>query len=216
MKAKYLLTLLGLVFVGNILAQDWSTTTYKYGELYEGYIIDASGKRTDGFIKYDDRYSMQNEITFYIDKADKKNKVKYNAQDLKEYKVADKLYHCIHYSGGLLAKPIRGNLVVKEGCIMEYTWYNRAENYSMLTRAQGESEEDYYNRVYPPVGVYKKKDDQDCKTIDYFAIKFASKMSEFIADDTELAKKVADSEKGYGAMSILKIIEEYNTRCAAR
>jgi hypothetical protein len=215
MKLKYILTVIVFAIIGNLTAQDWSTNTYRYGELYEGYIIDLAGKKTEGFIKYDDRYSMQNDITFYVDKNDKKNKVKYKTEELTEYKVADKLYHCIHYSGGLFSKPVRGNLVVNEGCIMEYVWYNRSESYLTMQRAANESDEDFYGRMYPPVTVYKKKDDQDCKTMDSFALKFASKMSEWIADNKELAKKVSDSEKGYGAMGILRIIEEYNMKCAA-
>lgn len=214
MKMRYLLSLLTIILFSSLHAQDWSSTTYKYGELYEGYIIDASGKKTEGYIKYEDRYSMQNDITFYADKNDKKNKVKYKSEDLTEYKVADKLYHCIHYSGGLLAKPVRGNLVVKEGCIMEYVWYNRVEGYMTMTKNAGESDEDYYNRIYPPITVYKKKDDQDCRTVDSFAVKFKEKMSEYIADNKELAKKVLDSEKGYGMMNMIKIIEEYNAQCA--
>ena len=32
-------------------AQDWSLDTYKYGEQYEGYVIDNEGNKIEGFIK---------------------------------------------------------------------------------------------------------------------------------------------------------------------
>ena len=38
--------------------------------------------------------------------------------------MADKLYRCINYSGGHPDDP--GNLVVEDGCITQYVWYNRA------------------------------------------------------------------------------------------
>lgn len=196
-----------------MLAQDWSSDVYKMGELYPGYIIDASGKKTEGFIKYDNRYDMQNDVLFYTDKDDKKSKVKYATADLKEYMVADKLYHCIHYSGGLLAKPIRANLVVKEGCITEYVWYDRNEAYMTMTRGAGESEEDFYARMYPPTSVYLKDGDEEAKTIAGFALKFADKMSEWISDNAALSEKVASKEKGYGALNMLNIIDEYNANC---
>jgi hypothetical protein len=196
-----------------MMAQDWSSDVYKMGELYPGYIVDASGKKTEGFIKYDNRYDMQNDVLFYTDKADKKSKVKYATADLKEYMVADKLYHCIHYSGGLLAKPIRANLVVKEGCITEYVWYDRNEAYMTMTRGSGESEEDYYARMYPPTQVFLKDGDEDAKTIASLALKFAEKMSEWISDNAALSEKVATKEKGYGALNMLYVIEEYNTNC---
>ena len=213
MKLKTLLSSAFLLTTFFMMAQDWSSDVYKYGELYPGYIVDASGNKTEGFIKYDNRYSMQNDVLFYTDKNDKKSKVKYATEDLKEYMVADKLYHCIHYSGGLLAKPIRANLVVKEDCITEYVWYDRAESYMTLTRGAGESEEDFYARMYPPTTVFVKNGDEEAKTIAGFALKFADKMSEWISDNTDLAGKVSAKEKGYGALNMLNIIEEYNKNC---
>lgn len=213
MKKNGLLLFFAFLLTNQLFAQNWNTDLFKYGELYEGYVITAAGERIEGFIRYDDRYSMQNDIVFFKDKADKKNKVKYQSQDLLEYKVADKLYHCIHYSGGLLAKPVRGNLVVREGCITEYVWYNRADNYAVMTRGASESEEAFYTRMYPPVTVYKRKDQEDVRSLDYFALKFASKMAEFISDNAEIAAKVTAKEKGYGILNILDIIDEYNAKC---
>lgn len=210
---KLILLFASVVTFGMSFAQDWSTDVYRYGEEYPGYIITASGEKIEGFITYRDRYSMQNNIDFYTDKTNKKSKTKYKTEDLKEYLVADKLYHCIHYSGGLLKKPIRGNLVVEEGCIMEYVWYDRADNYMTMQKGSGETEEEFMARMYPPKTVYLKKGEEEPKTTDYFAIKFADKMSEWISDNKELSQKVANKEKGYGMLRMLEIIDEYNANC---
>jgi hypothetical protein len=195
-------------------AQDWSTDVYKHGEEYPGYIIEEGGKKTEGFITYRDRYSMQNEVIFYATKGDKKSKVKYKTDDLTEYMVADKLYKCIHYSGGLMKKPIKANLLVTDGCIAEFVWYERAEGYMTMQQLTGESYEDYMKRMYPRTTVYLKAGDEEPRTTDNFALKFASKMSEWISDDAVLSQKVADKEKGYGMLAILDIIAQYNENCA--
>ncbi len=192
---------------------DWSTDVYKYGTLYPGYIIDADGKKTEGFIKYRNRYSLQNNILFYTDKNDKKSKTKYKGEDLTEYKVADKLYHVIHYSGGLLKKPLRGNLVVKEGCITEYIWYDREDNYSSMRKKSGETDEEFMNRVYPPTQVFLKDGEDEVRKPAQFLVKFSEKMSEWVGDNLDLAGKVAAKEKGYKMLNILQIIEEYNHNC---
>ncbi len=216
MKSKQLFLFFALLIIAKVNAQDWSSKVYHYGELYPGYIVSAEGKKTEGYIKYENRYSMQNDILFYTDKDDKKSKTKYSTDDLKEYMVADKLYHCIHYSGGLFTKPIKGNLVVKKGCITEYVWYNKVDNANLLQRGSNESEEDFYNRMYPPVSVYKNQNLEDCRTVDYFGLKFSSKMAEFVKENKELSDKVANKEKGYGMLQLLDIIEEYNSKCTPK
>jgi hypothetical protein len=194
-------------------AQDWSSDVYRMGELYPGYIVDATGKKTEGFIKYQNRYTMQNEVLFYTDKDDKKSKQDLKTKDLKEYKVADKLYHCINYSGGLVGSAVRANLLVQEGCITQYVWYNRVENWAILQKGPAESEEEFMNRMYPSVMVFMKAGDEQPRSLDYFGLGFPKKMSEYVSDNAALAKKVADKEKGYGMLKVLDIISEYNAGC---
>ena len=43
MKSKILLLFIAFVFFGQGNAQDWTTNNFKYGELYEGYIVKADG-----------------------------------------------------------------------------------------------------------------------------------------------------------------------------
>lgn len=196
-----------------MVAQDWSTDVYKYGTLYPGYVIDKDGNKMEGFIRYNNRYSLQNTVIFFGDKNDKKSKIKYKSQELTEYKVADKLYHAIHYSDGLLNKQLRGNLVVNEGCIMEYVWYDRDDNYASMSKTEEETDKEFMNRKFPPTTLFLKDGENDVKTIAKFALKFTYKMSAWIGDNLDLAGKVAAQEKGYEALNMLQIIEEYNDDC---
>ncbi|MEO0403887.1 MAG: hypothetical protein AAF193_03355, partial [Bacteroidota bacterium] len=194
-------------------AQDWSSDVYKMGEQYPGYVITKDGKKIEGYIKYQNRYTMQNEVLFFAEKGNRKSKTKYATKDLQEYKVADKLYHCITYSGGLSQKAIRANLVVSEGCITQYVWYNRAEGYAVMQRGSNESEEEFLERMYPSVMVFKNTSSGVVKSVDQFGLKFAKKMSEFVSEQPALSKKVASKQKGYGMLKILDIIAEYNENC---
>ncbi len=209
------LTLLILPFMAT-LAQNWDPSVYRMGDLYPGYVIDASGARTDGYIKFQNRYEMQNEVLFFASQEDKKSKVKYKTSDLKEYGIADKVYHCINYSGGLIGSAVRANLLVKGGCINEYVWYDRAENYAMMQKLPNESEEEYMARLYPSKMVLNKPGDEKPRSLDYFALKFPVKMSEYVAENKDLAAKVANKEDGYGMLRIMEIIAEYNSTCTPK
>ena len=213
MKLKAILLNAILLIAVGVSGQDWSTDVYKYGEKYPGHIVDASGKKTEGFIKYQNRYTMQNEVLFYKDKDNKKSKVKYKTKDLKEYMVADKVYHCITYSGGLSGSAIKANLLVEEGCIAQYVWYDRAENYAIMQKGASETEEEFMARKYPSKMIFRNNNKDLVKSVDQFGMKFAKKVSEFVADNKELAAKVANKEKGYGMLKILNIFEEYNAAC---
>ena len=195
-------------------AQDWSTETYQYGKLYKGYIIDNEGTRIDGYIKYRNRWVMQNEVVFYkVDNLESPKK-KYYAKDLSEYKVGDKLYHVIPYSGagGI---QLHGNLVVNaEGCIKEYVWYDRASSYNKLRKRPGESDEDFGARKYPSTVVYYKNSDEMAVNKAFFKSDFKKKMSEYVASNKELAKKVKKAMAGYTKiLDLKKIFKEYNDSC---
>lgn len=213
MKLKSLLFSAFMLAAFIMMAQDWGTDVYKYGTLYPGYVIDADGNKTEGFIKYRDRVSLQTNILFYTDKNNKKSKVKYKAQDLSEYKVADKVYHVIHYSGGLLSKPVRGNLLVVDGCIKQYVWYNKADDISTLRKSSSETQAEFEERQYPSTTLFVKDGDEKPQTIAKMGLGFAKDMPEWIGDQPELAEKVASKEKGYKALNMLTVIEEYNENC---
>lgn len=210
---KYLLTSIALILTGLTFAQDVGNLIYSGGTYYDGYVIEADGTQKHGFIRYSDPYSIQSDVEFYTDKEDRKSKVKYKADDLSEYQVGELTFHVIHYSGGLFSKPVKGNLLQANGCISEYLWFGRAENYLTMTKLPSESDLDYRNRKYPPTNLYKRKDLEDVHETSYFALKFTDKMAEFVGDNKELAEKVTNKEKGYKMLNMLEIIAEYNEQC---
>lgn len=210
---KYLSTALFLIAATFSFAQEGGLTVYSSGTYYEGYVKETDGTVHQGYIRYSNPYTIQSTVEFYTDKTDKKSKVKYNTDDLSEYKVGEKIYHCIHYSGGLLDKPVKGNLLTESGCISSYVWYDKADNYMTMTKTAGESDLDFQNRKFPPTTIYLKKGEEKVHEISYFGLKFAEKMSEYVSDNEELSNKVKNKEKGYKMLNFDAIIEEYNKSC---
>lgn len=201
MKKKIFFAVIFLFTGMNIYAQDWAG--YRIGELYPGYIIKTDGTMIEGYLEAQSLAtaadspignSNQSRVVFYSDPKNKKTKVIYKPDDLKEYQIGDKIYRSINYSGGLSTKALRFVLLVKDGAIAQYSWYDRVVEYP---------EYKYENK-----DVFQKKGG---KAFDgAVLLNFAKKMSEIVNDYPELSTKIANKEKGYGVTSLYNIIEEYN------
>lgn len=210
---KYLLSTL-LLFAAFASNAQEPVHAYVDGGTHEGYVILADGTQKNGYIRYSNPYNIQNTVVFLTDKDDKDTKEKFDAKELKEYRIGEKTYHVIHWSGGMTAKPLKGNLLVEEGCISTYRWYGRPESVMPVTRNPGESDDSFLERKYSPQTVYKNENADKCYQHSDFALGFAKKMSAFIEDNEDLSNKVAKKEKGYKLVNIYKVMEEYNKACA--
>lgn len=192
---KIIMVALAIFSVCAINAQDWSGAVYKIGKKYPGYYVTNEGDTINGYFMHGTKVQNQLRCDFYKIETDPEPDEKFFPEDIKSYKVGDKLYRTINYSGGLLKKPLRFVLVVKDGAISQFTFYS----------------EDLTNEE--KTVFYKANDPEnpDPLELQYFGMGFAKRMSAFVADNEELSKKVADKEKGYGMLQIDAIIEEYNT-----
>lgn len=200
MKQLFFVSLLFFSFIRVNAQPDWSGKVYIIGKIYPGYYVTNSNDTIQGYFEHGSQVSGQKKCRYYVNEMDKKPTKEFGPDDIKSYKVADKLYRSINYSGGLLNKPLRFNLVTKDGAITEYTFY---------------SEDGAANAE----GVYHKANDPNNNKpvpISYFALGFAKKVSEYVADYPQLAAKVSGKEKGYGMLSLLAIFDEYNAWYAAK
>jgi hypothetical protein len=174
--------------------QDWSGKVYVVGKLYPGYYVTNSNDTIEGYFVHGNQNGNQKKCYYYKNETDRKPTSEFSPSDIKSYKVADKLYRSINYSGGLLNKPLRFILVTKDGGITEMIFYSE----DGATTA-----ETVFHKAHDPAN-------NQPVTIPYFGLSFAKKLSQYLADYPELSKKVADKEKGYGMLKLLDIIAEYN------
>lgn len=175
-------------------AQDWSERVYKIGKIYPGFYVTNANDTIGGYFLHDDKKGNQKKCRFYANEMDKKPTAEFKPEDIKCYSVGDKVYRTVNYSGGLLNKPLRFLLIVKDGGITEYVFYSED--------AAAEAQTVFHKRFDPL--------HYDPVTISYFGLGFAKKLSDYISDYPALSKKVSDKEKGYGMLNLLAIIAEYN------
>ena len=194
---------------------DWSPEVYQVGKMYPGYIIKLDGDTIKGFLKADSRCSIagigssnQNTAAFYLSESDKKPTEKYKPADIKGYKIADKVYESINYSGGMMKKP-NFNLVVEEGKIRLYEWYSTVENYGSVSKQSGETWPQYDARRFETKLIVAKEPTAPIE-FSMLGLSFAKKMPPLVEDNAELAQKVADKEKGYTFLNLFEVIREYN------
>lgn len=210
---KSFLSLFVLIFIAfQSFTQDWSSDTYQYDELYPGYIIKKDGEKIAGFIKYRNRVVMQDEIVFFMDKNNPKTKTTYKPDALTEYEVADKHYDCLNYSGSALNNDTKALLLVKKGCITEYAWYEKMDQYNKLVKAEGESDEDFAKRKYPSTIVYQQEG-QIPIDLDYFKDDYNKKMSQYLSKNKELSTRVKKDGSTFSPYVAKSIIDEYNKDC---
>jgi|SRR6185437_4083486 len=201
MKKNVFILFVFVLISGAAFAQkpDWSSDVYMEEQIYPGYIIKSNGEKIEGFIKALPRGasedglmpSNQTRCDFYTDPKNKKTKVVYKPADLIGYKIADKYYKSIAYSGGLMAKA-NFCLQTSAGRISTYVWYSKKN----LTQWE---EKDLI-----------QKGDEKPMDQSMFMLSFAKKMSEMASDYPELAAKVSNKDKGYGVGSMFDVIKEYN------
>ncbi len=194
---------------------NWDPEIYQVGKLYKGYVIDLRGDTLHGFLQAGMRCpvegigaSNQTVANFYQTETDKKPIAKYKPEDIKGYRIADKEYESINYSGGLFKKP-NFNLVVEEGAIRIYEWYATVENYLSLKKQNNETWEQFDARRFD-IKLIIAKNPKDPQDFSMLGLSFAKKMPALIADYEELASKVANKERGYGMFQIFAVIKEYN------
>ena len=181
-------------------AQDWSGQIYQVGKIYPGFYVTNNNDTVQGYFQHGTQAGGQKKCIFYNNEMDKKPVSEFRPEDIKSYKVADKLYRSINFSGGLTSKPLRFNLVTKDGAITQYVFYS----------------ED--GAALPEPVFHKPNDPSNNKPLQmsYFGLGFAKKLGEYVSDYPGLAAKVTGKEKGYGMLNLLAIIDEYNAWYATK
>lgn len=193
-------------------ADEWDADDYKQGKLYEGYVISLGGDTTHGYIKALRYFGSSNETTnqtmcyFYENEDDAEPFMTYKPATIKGYKMGDKLYHSIPYSGGLISKFNNFCLVRIEGAISTFSYFYYDDGSSGDPNAKAGIKESNLLR----------KGDDKVLGLSSFAFGFKKKGAELVKEHKDLAKKIANKEKGYKMFNIDAIIEEYNTFIAAQ
>jgi len=175
-------------------AQENKAEADKVGKIYPGFYVTNANDTVQGFILNDDKKGNQHKCRYYSKEQDKKPSREFKPADIKSYKVGDRLYRSLNYTGSATNKGQRFLLVKKDGAITEYVFY--PEESGATAKAVFHKRFDFLH--FNPV------------TLSYFTADFAKRFSDYISDYPALSKKVFDKEKGYDVSSLETIIAAYN------
>lgn len=197
--AVFVLSFLSLAVSAQVLS-------FHVGTKYPGYYVANNGDTVKGFLRYGNNYEAQKKCQFFPNENDNNDMISFKPEEISGYFVGDRLYRSIHYSGGLMEKPLRFVLVEKDGGIAQFTFYHE-------DGAKNPDGSPMTDDVF-----FKANDPANAKpvTLQYFGVGFAKKMAAYVADNDELSKKVAGKEKGYGMLKLLDIVDEYNKWYASK
>jgi len=167
---------------------------YSYRQLYPGYIIGLQNDTIRGFIEYGERETNQTKCIFYTNAEDRKTKKIYKPSELKGYTMEDLHYRSVDYSGniGFFKAQKSFLLITTPGYVNSYVYYLDGEQL-----------------------VWQRGDEAPISNASML-MGFKKNILKLVGDDTELAAKIEKGEKGYGMLSIMTIIEEYNTWHASK
>jgi hypothetical protein len=199
----------------NIYAQQESEL--KRGTIYPGYIVTLNGDTVHGYLLNINLWLNQHQTYFYTDTLDKKNRQKFTPKELIAYQVGSRQYISMKYPFAYSVHKQNFILRKQSGNINLYVWYFDQERAKLsspditlvdLSKALLFNEQDLWKNLFGVKSDGKFTELTGLK----FLLKFAKNMSAYVADEPELAAKIATKTPGYLGIDrdIEKIIIEYN------
>ncbi len=217
MKALFFLTAI-LTAVSLQAQQASDTTNIRLWTIYPGYVITHEGDTIQGFIKLNNLIDNQRKALFYNDPEDKKYTEKYKPKDIKAYKTGPRLYESFKFRPTNEDRGYHFFLKILDGPVSLYRWY-----YEPQSRSEERLKIDENNIANSKIDLSFSEADLNSELIAIknegepvkldqlkYLTNFKKNMSKFLADDRELAQKIARKEKGYRYENLIEIIKEYN------
>jgi len=200
-----------------------TTARIKMWSLYPGYVVTQDGNTLHGYLLLKNLAANQDKVFFFKNPEDKKYTAKYKPKDLKAYKVGPRYYESWKFKPPATASANDARtyhflLKIIDGPFRLYRWYYETLEQSKARLKidkdqplQGQvdlsfSEKDLSHHNY---GVTPAGEFIDLGTLKMLT-NFKKNMSRLVEDDTELATKIRNKEKGYGYYDIERILREYN------
>ncbi|WP_010177689.1 hypothetical protein [Aquimarina agarilytica] len=204
--------LLCLISFFTVIAQD-ANIPNDIGERLPGFVITKKGEKIEGFIKRKGKIASQRTVKFYTKKEDKKP-TKYGPKDLNAYKILNDYYESIPYEGltgktkVFIHQSVQGKIN-----LFEYFQYVTEDLAQATVAKKGNTEvaiDIDGKRLQTEIIAIKETGEVLKFASPKMILGFKKVVSNYMKDYPELATKIKNKEKGYGMLSILKIVYEYN------
>lgn len=209
-----LLITIFLTVISTITAQE---SELKRGSLHSGYVVTLKGDTLHGFLLNTNLWLNQHQTYFYTDTLDKKGRVKYTPKELTAYLVGSRHYVSMQYPFVYSVKKQNFILRKQHGAIDLFIWYYNPDRGKLmspditlvdLSKALIFNEDELWTNIF----AIKNGGDFTELTGLKFLMKFAKKMSDYVADEPEIATKILNKTPGYLGIEkdIERIVIEYN------
>ncbi|SMC94714.1 hypothetical protein [Pedobacter nyackensis] len=161
-------------------------------KLYPGTVVTLDGTVINGYVYNNYKEKNQKQCLFYKEKDGRSERI-YKPNELISYTIENTEYRSVNYDGTLrFGKPGKNFVFVAQpGAITTYAYYGSEKQ---IFWAKGNEA--------PVIGAD-------------LTLGFKKNINKLIGDNTALASKVEQKQKGYGMMNIIDIINEYNAQALA-
>ena len=222
MKAKIhlpaLLFCLGMIIPAT--AQD-TIPVPERGSVLPGYVITNEGDTARGHLLNINLWLNQNMTFFYTDPDDRQGRVKYKPKDIRAYQVGPRYYESMKYAFPYSSH--KNNFILRkfDGPIKFYVWYYNPDKLNLMDTdisLDDLAKAFLYEEDELSKSGYAIKGDGELTELTSFRflLKFARNMSEYVKEDPELSRKIAEKTPGYLGIhaDIESIVSEYNRHMA--
>lgn len=194
MKKNSFLFLVGLFLLSSSTMSQNYYNSDKLGRWVDGYIIKSTNDTVKGKIAYQHYATNQSNISFSVDGTPEKTII-CRPNDLLCFWMEETFWmSTINTTLQAENNEKLFVLMVRQGPISLYEYYK---------------EDDEASDGWKTISLIKKLD-ENYSIAGNLLLGFKKKMSKYVSEYEDLAKKIANKEKGYKVLNINKIIDEYN------
>lgn len=210
-----LLVLLLSILPYSVSSQDNSAEPER-GSIMPGFIINLQGDTIKGYLLNINLWLNQKMTFFYTDPEDHEGRIRYTPKEIKAYQVGRRYYESIKHP---FTNSVRSeNFLMRKvnGPIKYYIWYYDEDKTRLMTLDNISIADLGKAFLFDESELWKdefaiRQGEQTLTAFNLkFLLKFSRNMAEYVGDNAELAKKIADKKEGYKNINIESIIREYN------
>jgi hypothetical protein len=198
---KNLVVLILILLATSAFAQNGSFNASQVGQTFRGFLIDDKHDTVRGSFKFEKLHYMQMSPAVVADNKALLNK-NFNYKFAISFELENKTeWFSTQYT---ILKPPADPKRLSPDC------YLLVEEAGPITLFQYNFYDDSSTPKRDEIKTYMQLPDGKVIDLSSLILGFKNKMSEYVKDDVELAKKIVDKEQGYGMLGINKIVREYN------
>ncbi len=182
------------------------------GDKLPGSVKLNSGEVIEGYILRYSKIKSQKKVHFYKN-IDSKDYTEYKPEQLISYQVADAYYQSLPYEGFTQKTKvfIERSLDGKVSLFTYYIYVEELKTEDLREKPESKISLDFDGKKLQSELIMLKENNEQLNLTSMKVIMgFKNIMSKYLSECNVVSNKIANKEDGYGVLSIMKIVKEYN------